>query len=142
MRNLNRALHAFGTGSALADFFGHPYNHPLADSYFSQAPVRFGDYVAKLGAVPRPRARVPCPSGGSIRIRTRMASAMPQVAFFRDHEVRFELKAQLWAMPKAQPIEDASVDWPVSISFVPHVATLRLPRQDAYAPDRVRYFER
>ncbi|RZL20148.1 MAG: catalase, partial [Sphingomonas sp.] len=52
MRNLNRALHAFGTESALADFFGHPYSHPLADSYFSQAPVRYGDYVAKLGVVP------------------------------------------------------------------------------------------
>ena len=50
MRNLNKALHAFG--SAKADFFGHPFSHPLSDSYFSQAPIRFGDYVAKLGAVP------------------------------------------------------------------------------------------
>jgi len=56
-RNLNRVLHAFGTESAMADFFGHPYSHPLADSYFSQAPMRFGDYVAKLGAVPATQAQ-------------------------------------------------------------------------------------
>lgn len=57
MRNLNRMLHAFGTESALADFFGHPFNHPLADNYFSQAPIRFGDYVAKLGALPASEAQ-------------------------------------------------------------------------------------
>ncbi len=57
-RNLNRVLHAFGTESAMADFLGHPYSHPLADSYFSQAPMRFGDYVAKLGAVPASQAQL------------------------------------------------------------------------------------
>ncbi|MFX7793070.1 hypothetical protein ABTK00_21765, partial [Acinetobacter baumannii] len=51
-RNFNRALHAFGTSSDLLDFFGHPFGHPLVDSYFSQAPIRWGDHVAKLGAVP------------------------------------------------------------------------------------------
>ena len=48
---------------------------------------------------------------------------------------------QLWADAERQPIEDASVDWPVSVSPYRTVATLRLPRQDAYAPDRVRYFD-
>ena len=47
MRNFNRLLHALGTESPKADFFGHPFGHPLADSYFSQAPMRWGDYVAK-----------------------------------------------------------------------------------------------
>ena len=44
--------HAFGTESPKADFFGHPFSHPLSEPYFSQAPIRFGDYVAKLGAFP------------------------------------------------------------------------------------------
>jgi hypothetical protein len=52
MRNFNRALHAFGGESAKADFFGHPFSHPLSEGYFSQAPLRFGDHVAKLGLVP------------------------------------------------------------------------------------------
>ncbi|MCJ2012269.1 catalase family protein [Methylobacterium sp. J-076] len=140
-RNLNRVLHAFGTESALADFFGHPYSHPLADSYFSQAPMRFGDYVAKLGAVPAAEAQRALaewrldPSGDEDGFRHAAA------AFFRDNEVVYELKAQLWADAGRQPIEDASIDWPVSVSPYRTVATIRLPRQDAYSPERVRYFD-
>jgi len=55
--------------------------------------------------------------------------------------VVFELRVQLWADAERQPIEDASVDWPVSVSPYRTVATLRLPRQAAYAPERVRYFD-
>ena len=51
-RNFNKVLHAFGAEYARADFFGHAYSHPLADAYFSQCPIRFGAYVAKLGAFP------------------------------------------------------------------------------------------
>jgi hypothetical protein len=141
MRTLNRALHAFGTESALADFFGHPYSHPLADSYFSQAPVRYGDYVAKLGAVPSTESQRALSEWRLDPHQDEDGFRHATVAFFRQNEVVFELKAQLWADAERQPIEDASVDWPVSISPYRTVATLRLPRQDAYAPDRVRYFD-
>lgn len=141
MRNLNRVLHAFGTESALADFFGHPYSHPLADSYFSQAPIRYGDYVVKLAAVP---STVGQRSLSEWRLDPHVDEdgfRHAAIDFFREHDVMFELKAQLWADAERQPIEDASVDWPVSVSPYRTVATLRLPRQDAYSPDRVRYFD-
>lgn len=41
-------------GSAHLRFFGKPPTHPLSDSYFSQAPMRHGDYIAQLSAVPTP----------------------------------------------------------------------------------------
>ena len=53
----------------------------------------------------------------------------------------FELKVQLWTDPDTQPIEDASVEWPASESPYRTVATIRLPRQAAYSPARVRYFD-
>ncbi|WP_267422549.1 catalase family protein [Methylobacterium sp. GC_Met_2] len=140
-RNLNKVLHAFGTESAMADFFGHPYSHPLADSYFSQAPVRFGDYVAKLGAVPATDVQR---SLAEWRLDPRQDEdgfRHAALAFFRENDVVFELKAQLWADAEKQPIEDASVDWPVSVSPYRTVAMVRLPRQDAYSPERVRYFD-
>ena len=140
-RNLNRALHAFGTESALADFFGHPYSHPLADSYFSQAPMRFGDYVAKLGAVPATTAQAALASWRLDPARDEDGFRDAAVAFFGEHDVVFDLKAQLWADAERQPIEDASVDWPVSVSPYRTVAQIRLPRQDAYGADRVRYFD-
>lgn len=140
-RNLNKVLHAFGTESALADFFGHPYSHPLADSYFSQAPVRFGDYVAKLGAVPATDAQRTLSEWRLDPNQDEDGFRHAALAFFRENDVVFELKAQLWADAEKQPIEDASVDWPVSVSPYRTVATVRLPRQDAYSPGRVRYFD-
>ena len=141
MRNLNKALHAVGTESAFADFFGHPYSHPLADSYFSQAPVRFGDYVAKLGAVPTGEAQRALSDWRLDPNQDEDGFRHATVAFFRENDVVFELRAQLWADAERQPIEDASVDWPVTISPYRTVATLRLPRQDAYGSERVRYFD-
>ncbi|MCJ2067554.1 catalase family protein, partial [Methylobacterium sp. J-030] len=116
MRNLNRALHAFGTESALADFFGHPYSHPLADSYFSQAPIRFGDYVAKLAAVPTAEAQRALSEWRLDPHVDEDGFRHAAIDFFREHDVAFELKAQLWADAERQPIEDASVDWPISVS--------------------------
>ena len=141
MRGLNRALHAFGTESAFADFFGHPYSHPLSDSYFSQAPVRYGDYVAKLGAVPAAQAQSVLSEWRLDPHEDEDGFRHAAVAYFREHEAVFELKAQLWADAERQPIEDASVDWPVSISGYRTVATLRLPRQDADGAERTRYFD-
>lgn len=140
-RNLNKVLHAFGTESAMADFFGHPYSHPLADSYFSQVPVRFGDYVAKLGAVPATEAQRKLSDWRLDPNQDEDGFRHATIAFFRDNDVVFELRAQLWADAEKQPIEDASVDWPISISPYRTVATIRLPRQDAYSPERVRYFD-
>ena len=141
MRNLNRALHAFGTESALADFFGHPFSHPLADSYFSQAPIRYGDYVAKLGAVPATEGQRALSEWRLDPHRDEDGFRHATVDFLRTNDVEFELKVQLWADADKQPIEDASVDWPVAISPYRTVATLRIPHQQAYGEARVRYFD-
>ncbi len=125
----------------MADFLGHPYSHPLADSYFSQAPMRFGDYVAKIGAVPASPAQRNLAEWRLDPHWDEDGFRHAAAAFFRDNEVVYELKAQLWADSERQPIEDASVDWPVAISSYRTVATLRLPQQDAYSPKRVHYFD-
>ncbi len=41
-----------GESSPLLDFFGHKPHHPLAEPYYSQAALRYGDHVAKLAAFP------------------------------------------------------------------------------------------
>ena len=140
-RNLNRVLNAVGTESAMAGFFGHPYGHPLADSYFSQAPMRWGDHVAKVAAVPiaaqqeRLRDWTLDPHADEDGFRH------AAVALFGDHDVVFDVKVQLWTDADTQPIEDASVEWPVEQSPYQTVATLRLPRQPADSAERVHYFD-
>jgi hypothetical protein len=54
-RTTNAALKAVGLRSANLDFFGHPPLHPLGETYYSQAPIRYGDYIARLNATPLPR---------------------------------------------------------------------------------------
>jgi len=142
MRNTNRLLEALGVRpSPTADFYGHPFRHPLAEAYFSQCPMRFGAHVAKLGAFPAsaPQAALADwrldPSSDEDGFRH------AAVGYFGAEDAVFELRAQLWTKAGSQPIEDASVEWPVAESPYRTVAILRLPRQDAYGPERVRYFD-
>lgn len=141
MRNFNRLLHAFGTESAKADFFGHPFSHPMSEGYFSQAPIRFGEYVAKLGAVPVAAEQLALADWRLDPHEDEDGFRHAAIAYFGAHDAVYEVKAQLWADADQQPIEDASVDWPVTVSPYRTVATIRLPRQQAYSPERVRYFD-
>ena len=140
-RTFNQVLHAFGGESAKADFFGHPFSHPMSEGYFSQAPLRFGGYVAKLAAVPVAPAQLALADWRLDPHEDEDGFRHAAAAYFRDHDAVYEIKAQLWADADKQPIEDASVDWPVSISPYRTVATLTLPRQDAYGAARVRLFD-
>lgn len=140
-RNFNKVLGLFDTAFAKADFFGHPFSRPIGDDYFNQVPVRYGDYVAKLGAVPASQAQ---DALGEWQLDPREDEdgfRRAAIDYFRDHEAVFELKVQLWANAETQPIEDASVEWPSQDSQYRTVATIRIPAQEAYSPARVRYFD-
>lgn len=140
-RNMNKALHALGTESPKADFFGHPFSHPLSEPYYSQCPVRYGDYVAKLGAFPA------SPDQAALKDWTLDPSEDEDgfrhaaVRYFGEHDAVFEIRVQLWANAETQPIEDTSVDWPEEESRYLTVATIRIPRQEAYSAARVRFFD-
>ncbi|WP_062206139.1 catalase family protein [Aureimonas sp. AU12] len=141
MRGVNTVLNAFGTESAKADFFGHPFSHPLAEPYFSQAPLRYGDYVAKLGLFPVAPAQLALKDWTLDPHRDEDGFRHAAVDFFRGSEAVFELRVQLWTNAATQPIEDASVDWPTEDSPYRTVATLRLPAQEADSAARRRYFD-
>ena len=141
-RNINKVLNAVAGGpSPLLDFYGHPYSHPLDDYYFSQCPIRYGDYVAKLGAFPASAAQDGLNDWQLDPHQDEDGFRHAAVAFFNEHDVVFELRAQLWANAETQPIEDTSVEWPAQDSEYRTIATIRLPRQQAYSPARVRYFD-
>ena len=107
MRGFNKVLHAFGTESPKADFFGHPFGHPLADAYFSQCPMRYGDYVAKLGLFPVAESQTALKDWRLAPHEDEDGFRHAMVEFFKTHEAVFELRAQLWVDAKSQPIEDA-----------------------------------
>lgn len=141
-RTLNSALQAVGTESPLADFFGHPFTSPLSEPYYSQAPIRYGEYVAKLGAFPvegahleRLKAETVDTSKDDNGFRTNI------VGHFKEEGITFELKAQLWNNKDTQPIENTSVEWSEEESPYRTIATIHLPSQNAYSFERQRYFD-
>jgi len=51
-RSTNTILSAIGIHSGSLDNIGHRYTHILGETFYTIAPIRYGDYVAKLALVP------------------------------------------------------------------------------------------
>ncbi|GJD49826.1 hypothetical protein OPKNFCMD_2560 [Methylobacterium crusticola] len=130
-----------GKDSPLLDFLGHPPFHPLAESYHSQAALRYGAYVAKVAAFPV------SPAQRALAGREIDAGEDPDafrhavVAYCREHAAEFELRVQLCTDLARMPVEDASVEWPEAVSPYRTVARIVLPVQDAYGPARQAYMD-
>jgi hypothetical protein len=141
-RNINTVLNAVGAEpSPTLDFYGHPFSHPLVETYFSQCPIRYDDHVAKLGVFPVSPEQRALDDWRLDPHQDEDGFRHAAIAYFDGNDAVFELRAQLWADAETQPIEDTSVDWPTRVSEYRTIATIRLPRQAAYGPDRVRYFD-
>ena len=125
-----------GSDSPLMDFFGHTPRHPLTDCYYSQAALRYGDYVAKIVAVPV------APEQDALGRDAMDLHGNPDVfrdatvAYFRDRPAVFEIRVQLCTDLGTMPVEDASVPWPEDESPYRPVARLTLPPQDALSDAR------
>jgi len=141
-RNINAVLNAVtGSPSPTLDFYGHPFSHPLAEAYFSQCPIRYGDHVIKLGAFPVAAEQRALDDWRLDPHQDEDGFRHAAIDYFNRTDAVFELRAQVWTNADTQPIEDTSVEWPTQDSAYRTIATIRLPRQDAYGADRVRYFD-
>ena len=135
-RAASAVLGAVGVSSNTLDFFGHPPIHPLAETYYSQAPLRFGDYVAKLAAFPASPEQLAMAETSLDVAADPDALRHATAGFLHEHGATYELRAQLCSDLAAMPIEDATVVWPESESPYVTVARITLPAQDACAPAR------
>jgi hypothetical protein len=111
----------------------------LGMPFYSAAPIRWGQHVAKFEVVPlsdnvKQFADQPLsPTAGPEAYREMM------VDFFSAETADYELRAQLCTDLGTMPIEDATVDWPESQSKYVGVAKLTYPKQNPYTDDR-KYF--
>ncbi len=134
------AVRAFGAGDP-AGLIGQakPETHILGETYYTTAPLRYGDYIAKLAVVPVSDALQPL-VGRHVDTSDAYALRDLVVAFFREQGAECELRAQLCTDLKTMPVEDASVRWPEDAgehgSPYQPVARLTIPAQEAYSPER------
>jgi hypothetical protein len=116
----------------------HEERHILDETYYTQAPLRWGDYVGKVSMAPvspelmaLARARSKFAGGPSDRRDT-------VSAFFAEHGGTWELRVQLMTDRETMPIEDASVVWPESESPYVAVARVSAPPQESWSDAKVR----
>jgi hypothetical protein len=137
LRGTEAALEALGGESAtLKGLGGYPAIQILGESFFSQAPIRFGDYIAKIGAFPVSPELVRL-TGAALDLRANKDALRKSVRdFFAVHSGTWELRAQLCTDLKTMPVEDASVAWPEEDSPYLPVARITVPVQDSWSDER------
>jgi len=114
---------------AVARIAGQLPAHPASNIYFSMAPIRFGNYVAKYRAKPAGDRH-----DSYLDLVQQLGSQADAMRLaleetLRTQEVLFEFQVQLRTSERTMPIEDASALWPESESPYRTVAHLLLPRQ-------------
>jgi hypothetical protein len=128
------ALEAAGTKSAqLSTMGGHPATHILGSTYYSQAPLLHGEYVAKIAVAPI-SANLTGLAGKEVDL-----SADPNahrariVEHFEREGGEWEVRVQLCTDLRRMPIEDASVEWPADESPYLPVARIVVPPQRGWS---------
>lgn len=117
-----------GESPTIKSMGGHPETNILGETFFTQVPVLYGKYMAKLSLVPvAPELTAlkdaPLEDGKENGIREAVSK------FFKTHTAKWELRVQLCTDIEAMPIEDASVVWPEDQSPYIAVATLEAAPQ-------------
>jgi hypothetical protein len=133
LRGAEAGLEALGGKSAtLASLGGHPATHPLGETFWSQAPILYGPYIAKISVAPISPELVAL-TGQHVDLAHADALREAVIAHFAQHGGEWEVRVQLALNPHDTPIEDSSVVWPEDKTpFVP-VARLIAGRQEGWS---------
>jgi hypothetical protein len=130
LQGTEKALEAVGGESAtLKSLGGHPESHPLGETYYSQAPILYGNYMAKVALVPV------SPELAALKDAPVDLDGRPNglreavVAYFARHGATWEVRIQLCRDIDSMPLEDASVTWPEEDSpYLPVARITALPQ--------------
>jgi hypothetical protein len=138
MRGVEKAIEAVGGESATAlTLGGYPEVHILGDDFFSQAPILYGDYIAKIALKPA-SANVRALAKAPLELKGKPDGIREAVTdFFATNSAEWNLQIQLCTDLETMPIEDAAKAWPEDRSPYRTVARLTFPAQNAWSPTRV-----
>jgi hypothetical protein len=133
LRGAEHVVEALGGESAtLQALGGHPETHILGDNFFSQVPIRYGDYIAKIAVFPS-SPRLSALTDAPLDVNGHPNGLRDSVvAFFAVNEGEWELKVQLCTDLDEMPVENASKVWPEERSPYVTVARITAPPQSAW----------
>lgn len=139
LRGVETVLESIGTKSpTVVSLGGHPETHILGETFFSQVPVRWGDYVAKVSVAPV-SPELTALTNAALNVNGKPDGLREAVkAFFAEHDATWELRVQLLTNSETMPVEDASVSWPEAESPYVAVACIRIPRQESWSAAKVK----
>jgi hypothetical protein len=125
LRGTERLLEAVGGGSGtIMSLGGHPETNLLGDTYYTQVPILYGPYMAKLSLAPV-SPELTALTGAALDVNGKPNGLRDAVvAFFSSTSAEWELRVQLCTDLRTMPIEDASVRWPEDAS--PFIAVARI----------------
>jgi len=126
---------AGGKSSTLMTLGGHPRTNILGETYYSQVPIRYGFYMAKISVAPVSAELVALknkalPAHGHDAIRDAV------VEHFAKAGGTWELRVQLCRDLASMPIEDAAKEWPEDQSPYVAVARIEVPPQAGWSAER------
>ena len=137
MRGVEDVIEAVGGKSAMISTMGGtPITHPLGDSYYSQVPFRYGDYIAKFALVPV-SPNLTDLTGDRVNTSGR-PDALREVVTetIIEQGGTWELRVQLNTDLDKMPIEDASVAWDEKVSPYRTVGRITVAPQLAWSVER------
>ncbi len=109
----------------------------LGESFYSQAAIRFGDYIARLCAAPVSESVLQLRGMPAYTDDNMLRNSV--VDFFRNNTAEYELRAQLGTDLRRTPVEDASIEWLEEVSPHQPIGRITLPPQEADSPERRAY---
>lgn len=130
MQTVDAALEAVGVASPTVQTLGGaPQTHPAGETYYSQVPIRYGDYIAKISVAPISPGLTEL-TGSKVDTAGRPDALREDMrdALIKQDSV-WELCVQLCADLETMPVEDASAVWDETVSPYRAVARLTVPAQ-------------
>jgi hypothetical protein len=115
---------------------GQLETHILGETFYSQAPLRFGDFIAKIAVAPkspelRALAQAPLNVNG---VPDGLREAV--LNFFKENGGVWDVRAQLCTDLEQMPIENAAVVWSEEVSPYRRIAHITIEPQLAWSEHR------
>jgi hypothetical protein len=126
-----------GKSATLVSLGGQQEHHILGETFYSQTPILYGAYIAKIAIFPTSPSltaltRKPLTNNGEANMLRNVV-----VDYFRAHDASWDVRVQLCTDLAKMPVEDASVVWDESESPYLTVATITAGRQDAWTIEKI-----